>query len=98
MLSKVDLDKYILLKERITCVWNDAEDSKMGKDLNIREDLRKLKVQRLNRYQNQCKAYDNLLQELKSRSCIPVAEEKMLLDGLKLVLDNGWTVDGQEMN
>jgi hypothetical protein len=29
---------------------------------------------------------------LKSRDSIPVAEEKMLLDGLKLILDNGWTV------
>ncbi len=26
-----------------------------------------------------------------------MSEEKMLLDGLKLVLDNGWTVGAQEM-
>ena len=28
---------------------------------------------------------------------MPAAEEKMLLDGLKLVLDNGWTVGAQEI-
>lgn len=42
-------------------------------------------------------AYDDLLESLRLRNCIPVAEEKMLLDGLKLVLDNGWTIEGPEM-
>ena len=28
---------------------------------------------------------------------IPLAEEKQLLDGLKLVLDNGWTVQIKEL-
>jgi hypothetical protein len=28
---------------------------------------------------------------------IPLAEEKQLLDGLKLVLDNGWTVQTKEL-
>lgn len=42
-------------------------------------------------------AYEDLLEQLRVRKCIPVAEEKMLLDGLKLVLDNGWTVGTAEM-
>jgi hypothetical protein len=42
-------------------------------------------------------AYEGLLEYLRVRKCIPVAEEKMLLDGLKLVLDNGWTIGRAEM-
>ena len=91
VLKKIDLDKFILLKERLTCAWNESLYDKMG-DLNIRDDLRKLKAQRQARYLSQVAAYDKLLEQLKVRDCIPVAEEKMLLDGLKLILDNGWTV------
>jgi hypothetical protein len=31
------------------------------------------------------------------KDIVPIKEEKMLCDGLKLVLDNGWTVDKPEM-
>jgi len=34
---------------------------------------------------------------LKERKTYPVAEEKMLMDGIKIVLDNGWTISEQEM-
>lgn len=34
---------------------------------------------------------------IKVRGSIPVAEEKMLLDGVKMVLDNGWTIQDEEM-
>jgi hypothetical protein len=34
---------------------------------------------------------------VKERNSIPVAEEKMLMDGLKMVLDNGWTLGEAEM-
>ena len=44
-LEKVEYDKFILLKERLTCVWNEELYDKTG-DLNIEEDLRKLKVKR----------------------------------------------------
>lgn len=37
-----------------------------------------------------------MLEYIKLRCHIPVAEEKMLLDGLKLVLDNGWTIQTVE--
>jgi len=42
-LAKVDLDKFILLKERLTCIWNESLYDRIG-DLNIKEDLRKLKA------------------------------------------------------
>jgi hypothetical protein len=93
ILAKVDLDKFILLKERLTCVWNEQLYSGKG-DLNIKQDLRKLKAQRQKLYLQQVAAYNGLLESLRQRDCIPVAEEKMLLDGLKLVLDNGWTIEG----
>lgn len=38
-----------------------------------------------------------MLAFLKERDSIPVAEEKMLMDGLKLILDNGWTLGEPEM-
>lgn len=42
-------------------------------------------------------AYKNVLEFIKVRGhVIPVAEEKMLLDGLKLVLDNCWTIRTDE--
>jgi hypothetical protein len=34
---------------------------------------------------------------MKERESIPVAEEKMLMDGLKIILDNGWTLGESEM-
>lgn len=43
ILAKVDLDKFILLKERLTCVWNEKLYDRLG-DLNIKDDLRKLKA------------------------------------------------------
>ena len=43
ILAKVDLDKFILLKERLTCVWNEELYNRLG-DLNIKQDLRKLKA------------------------------------------------------
>lgn len=50
ILAKVDLDKFILLKERLTCVWNEKLYERLG-DLNIKDDLRKLKAQRQQKYQ-----------------------------------------------
>lgn len=38
-----------------------------------------------------------MLVYIKERDGHPLAEEKQLLDCLKLVLDNGWTVGTEEM-
>lgn len=38
-----------------------------------------------------------VLEFVKARRKIPLAEEKQLLDCLKLVLDNEWTVGTEEM-
>lgn len=61
VLKKIDLDKFILLKERLTCAWNESLYEKMG-DLNIKDDMRKLKAQRQTRYLSQVAAYEKLLE------------------------------------
>ena len=47
--------------------------------------------------QKQREAYCKCLEYIGIRGSIPLAEEKQLLDGLKLVLDNGWTIKTEEL-
>ena len=42
-------------------------------------------------------SYYKLLQFIKERDSLPVAEEKQILDGIKLILDNGYIVRDQEI-
>lgn len=60
-LAKVELDKFILLKERLECVWNEEMYDRLGA-LNIKGDLHKKKAERMALYQLQVKAYEDLLQ------------------------------------
>ena len=39
ILAKVDLDKFILLKERMTCAWSEEDSGQ----LNMKNEMRKLK-------------------------------------------------------
>ena len=75
----------------MTSIWN--EDGQR----EIRDGIRQQKNERRNLLIAQKIAYSNVLQFVKDRNSIPVAEEKMLMDGLKLVLDNGWTIGEAEM-
>ena len=90
-LAKVDLDKYILIKEKLTSIWNEEGQRE------IRGGIRQQKNERRNLLIAQKRAYTNVLEFVKERNSIPVAEEKMLMDGLKLVLDNGWTLGEAEL-
>ena len=45
----------------------------------------------------QREGYQQMLVYIKERDGHPMAEEKQLLDCLKLVLDNGWTVGNEEL-
>ena len=38
-----------------------------------------------------------MLQYLKDRDTLPVAEEKQILDGIKLILDNGYIISDKEI-
>ena len=42
-------------------------------------------------------AYNGILEFMKSRDSKPIQEEKQILDGLKIILDNGWTVSTGEI-
>ena len=95
-IEKLNLDKYILLKEKMSCIWSDKLYAKSG-PIRISKDLQKQQIERSNVYEHQKSAYKKVLQFIKERKYTPVAEEKMLLDGLKLVLDNGWTVRAEEL-
>ena len=52
------------------------------------------------RFDTNCKqkeAYNQVLLFLKERQTKPVVEEKQILDGIKIILDNGWIMHTQEL-
>ena len=42
-------------------------------------------------------AYDKLLLFMKERNTKPIVEEKQILDGIKIILDNGWVLQTEEL-
>ena len=94
--DKFNLDKYILLKEKMNCIWKEELFERPG-PASIKATVRKIQALRSKVYEHQKQAYTNVLNFIKVRGYTPVAEEKMLLDGIKIVLDNGWTVREEEM-
>ena len=42
-------------------------------------------------------AYDLVLQFMKERNTKPVQEEKQILDGIKIILENGWILQTEEI-
>ena len=42
-------------------------------------------------------AYDKLLLFMKERNTKPIIEEKQILDGIKIILDNGWVLQTEEL-
>lgn len=45
----------------------------------------------------QKEAYELVLQFVKERNSKPVKEEKQILDGIKIILDNGWIMQTEEL-
>ena len=95
-IEKVKLDKQILLKEKLEAIWRDQSYEKTG-PFDIKSDLREMKQERQLTNLIQREGYQQMLVYIKERDGHPLAEEKQLLDCLKLVLDNGWTVRIQEL-
>eukprot|EP00347_Sterkiella_histriomuscorum_P011921 403370583 len=94
-IEKVKLDKTILFREKIETIWKDQlyiTDSDA-----LKYDLLKQKTKRKDQYLKQVDSYNILLKFLKERASLPVAEEKQILDALKIVLDNQWVVGQQEI-
>lgn len=64
---------------------------------DIKGELREKKQQRNILNLTQREGYAKMLVYIKERDGHPLAEEKQLLDCLKLVLENGWTVGTGEL-
>ena len=89
-MEKVKLDKTILFREKLETIWKDSlyiTDSDA-----LKYDLIKQKAKRRELHQKQVESYNTLLTFIKERGALPVAEEKQILDALKIVLDNQWVL------
>lgn len=89
-MEKVKLDKTILFREKLETIWKDQlyiTDSDA-----LKYDLIKQKAKRRELHQKQVESYKTLLTFIKERGALPVAEEKQILDALKIVLDNQWVL------
>lgn len=93
-IQKVNLDKAILFREKQGVLWKDADDQRQT---SLEEALRKEKQMRHDLNKKQKDAYDLVLQFMKERNTKPVQEEKQILDGIKIILENGWILQTEEM-
>lgn len=92
-IQKVNLDKMILLKEKQRVIWNAVEQESNLVQANIK----KQRAQRFLLNQKQRKAYMQVLQFLKTRGTAPMQEEKQIMDGIYILLQNGWTIKTDEL-
>lgn len=92
-LNKVNLDKMILCSEKQKILWNHLEN----KQVHLQNQMKKTRAQRFLLNQRQKKAYQQLLQWMKERATEPVQEEMQIMDGLFIMLNNGWTVKTEEL-
>lgn len=93
-IQKVNLDKAILFREKQGVLWKDADDQRQT---SLEEALRKEKQMRHELNKKQKDAYDLVLQFMKERNTKPVQEEKQILDGIKIILENGWVLQTDEI-
>lgn len=71
-------------------LWDhDKEDQRQS---TLGDELRVHKQNRLDTSNRQRMAYRKLLLFMKERGTKPIVEEKQILDGIKIILDNGWLV------
>ena len=94
-LAKVDLDNGILLKEKLESIWN-PDATKCG-PAEIRAKMFKRKEERKALNVGQRQAYSLILKYAKERTALPLAEEKQILDCIKLILENGWVLGDDEL-
>ena len=96
-MAKVELDKHILMQEKLKAIWEDNLFKPNNKSEDLHFELKKQQKTRRGANHTQREAYGKCLAYIGARGVIPLAEEKQLLDGLKLVLDNGWTISTDEL-
>ena len=93
-IEKVNLDKSILFREKKDVLWKDTDNQDQT---NLEDGLRRGKQNRHETNKRQKEAYTQILLFLKQRGTKPVQEEKQILDGIKIILDNGWIMQTDEL-
>jgi len=93
-IAKVNLDRTILFREKQNVLWQ--ERSKLSQNL-FEEELIKQKQDRYDINTSQKDAYNQMLMFIKARKAHPMEAEKQILDGLKVILDNGWVIATAEL-
>ena len=81
-LTKVELDKYILMKEKLEAIWNDKLYRLTG-PYDIKQDMSRQKQTRAAFNAVQKEGYMRVLEFVKERKQIPLAEEKPALNGMQ---------------
>ena len=93
-IKKVNLDKTILFKEKQNTLWKDQQEQ----DQRVFADaLKKEKADRYDLNIKQKHAYQTVLLFMKERGTKPMQEEKQILDGIRIILENGWVVKTEEL-
>ena len=96
-MEKVRLDKTILIKEKLDTIWGSSNYKE------VKNEIERCKQKRQEVNIEQREAYLQLLKFLKERrgppggTALPVAEEKQILDAIKIVLENGYCLGDFEL-
>ena len=88
-ISKVNYDKNILFREKQVTLWRNGADTSQEM---LEFALKKEKQDRFEFNLRQKMAYKQALQFIKNRDTKPMQEEKQILDGIHIILENGWVV------
>ena len=88
----MQLDKLILLNAKREVLWND--ETKQNTIQKMITDDKKLRQEKNLKQKD---AYCQMLLFVKRRGTNPLEEERQILDGLKIILENGWSVETQEL-
>lgn len=96
-LQKLKLDKEILFKEKQQVFWQNKESARDQKLSRLHSEIDLNKKKRYEQIERQKDAYIKMMLFIKQRGSNPLAEEKQILDGIKLILDNNWMVTTPEI-
>ena len=94
MIKKVNLDKAISIKEKHKILW---DENTSFDQRHLENNLKKAQLGRFQNNEKQKEKYNLVLKFLKERGGIPMQEEQQILDGLKIILDNGWVITSDEL-
>ena len=79
------------MREKQQVLWDTSKVDQRQSTLNT--NLIQHKQCRLDQSTRQRTAYNKLLLFMKERGTKPIIEERQILDGIKIILDNGWVLE-----